>query len=128
MKKGVLVYFLSVLIYVVLFMLFMNVTHADIVINEFLPDSNFSASQDKLGEWIEIFNDNSFSVNLSEWNISETSATAGNFTIKNTTIAPQSYIVFVFSFSFFNASHPEVNASGIKIIEYGSSVPNFILN
>ncbi|MCH8003110.1 MAG: lamin tail domain-containing protein [Nanoarchaeota archaeon] len=98
---------------------------ANIFVNEFLPDS--SATPDKKGEWIELFNNGSSSVDLTDWNISETSSTAGNFTINNAIIPSKGFVVLAFNFSFFNNSYPNVNASGVKIIEYGLAVPNFIL-
>ena len=98
---------------------------AEVFINEFLPDSNFTGADDKFGEWIELFNNGTLYVDLTNWNISENSGT--NFTINNS-IPASSFIVLVYNFTFFNLTHPDVNASGIKIIEYGSLVSSFILN
>jgi len=104
-----------------------NFVSADVFINEFLPDSNFTGAQDKFGEWIELYNNGSALVNLNNWNISENSGT--NFTINTSiTIPSQGFVVLAYNLTFFNEIYPDVNVSGIKIIEYGSVVSSWVLN
>ena len=45
-----------------------GVVSADVFINEFLPDTDPAT-----GEWIELYNNGSSSVNLAGWNISDES-------------------------------------------------------
>jgi len=97
-----------------------------VLINEVLPDSSFTGTNDKLGEWIELFNNESFAINIEDWNISDASASAKNFTIGDISIPPRGFVVLVFSIDNFNSIHPNVIGSGIKVIEYGAS--DIILN
>ncbi|HLD88706.1 MAG TPA: lamin tail domain-containing protein, partial [Candidatus Nanoarchaeia archaeon] len=85
---------------------------ADVLINEFLPSGVF----DPNSEWIELFNNGTSSVNITDWNLTDGE---GLFTIPNISINPQEFIVFAENFTFFNATYPSVNASGIRIIDYG---------
>lgn len=63
---------------------------AGVYINELLPSPQGSDSEN---EWIEIFNSNNFSVNLSDWILADNSK---KFTIpQNTFIAPQSYLTLM---------------------------------
>lgn len=105
-------------------LLLINFVSAEVVINEFLADSN--ASTDKEGEWIELYNNGTSSVNLNDWNISEIQK---NFTITDITIGSREFVLFVYNFTIFNESFPNVNASGSpKIVEYGPFAKTLSLN
>jgi len=90
-------------------LLLVNFVSADVVINEILANG----LDDPAYEWIELYNNGSSSVDLSIWNISETSS--NNFTI-NSTIPANSFIILAKDFATFNSTYPDVNLSGIKII------------
>ncbi len=100
---------------------FFNVSfvNANVVINEFLPNSvNIDY------EWIEIYNDDSTSVDISGYNISENGASK-NFTIKDVVLEPKSFLVLVRSDEVFNQTY---DVGGSKIIEYGDVAPSLNLN
>ncbi len=62
-----------------------------IVINEILPSP---AGLDKEGEWIEIFNQNNFEVDLSFWQITDVVGRTNTYTFpEGTSIGPQSFLV-----------------------------------
>lgn len=62
-----------------------------IFINEILPNPN---GPDETDEWIEIFNQNNFEVNLSYWQISDTEGKQTIYTFpKETKISPQGFLV-----------------------------------
>ncbi len=96
-----------------------NFVYADILINEFLPNS---VNTDY--EWIELYNNGDVEINISEFNMSEEAASK-NFTIKDFILGPKSFIVLVRSDEIFNITY---RANGIKIIEYGDAVPSLNLN
>jgi len=118
-KKGLLV-----VVSVLFILLGMNLALGYVVINEFLADSPYPT--DKLGEWVELYNHGVLPINISGWNITEKGA-SDNFTIQDITLAPNEFIVLAFNFTIFNSTYPSVNASGIRIIEYGSTVASFYL-
>ena len=89
-----------------------NFASADVFINEFLP----RGVSDPDSEWVELFNNGTSSINITDWNITDGE---GRFTILNISINPQEFIVFAENFTFFNATYPSVNARGIRIINYG---------
>lgn len=95
--------------------------YSAILINEILANGVIEPDS----EWVELLNNESFAVNLTNFNISETSSK--NFTL-NATIPANSFIVLVENFTLFNLTFPRVNQSGIKIIEYGEITPNFQLS
>ena len=92
--------------------------NAEILINEFLPNS-----VDTNYEWIELYNNGSSAVNLSNYNVSEEAA-AKNFTIGDVTIAASSFVVLVRNESVFNLTHNITST----LVEYGASVPSLNLN
>jgi hypothetical protein len=72
---------------------FKNITYpSGIVINEILPSPE---GADAENEWIEIFNQNNFEVNLSGWQIRDTIGQAKTFTFpEETKISSQEYLIF----------------------------------
>ena len=124
-NKGVKSVLLVILI-VILTVSMASFAKGEILINEFLADSNFTGSEDKLGEWIEIYNNGTSEVNLNDWVVEVSSEQ--NFTINTYfTIPPQAFAILAHNFSFFNYTNPEVNESGIRIFEYGSDNSAFVL-
>ncbi|MBI2657525.1 lamin tail domain-containing protein [Candidatus Woesearchaeota archaeon] len=115
-KKGV---FAAVLL-LCMPMLSLN-AYSAALINEILANGIIEPDS----EWVELFNNESFDVNLTGFNISETSSK--NLTL-NAIIPANGFIVLVENFTLFNSTFPRVNQSGIKIIEYGESVPDFELS
>lgn len=94
--------------------------HADIFVNEFLANGIIEPDS----EWVELFNNGSSAVDLAGYNISETSSL--NITL-NASIPPKGFIILTENLTLFNSTFPKVNASGIRIIDYGETVPNFEL-
>lgn len=92
---------------------------AEILINEFLPNS---INTDH--EWIELFNNGTSSVNLSDFNISEEAANK-NFTIGNAAIASNQFVVLARKEAVFNQTYKE---GKYIVIEYGTAVPLLNLN
>ena len=69
-----------------------NTTH--IVINAF--DQNPEGKIDRLTEWVTLCNPTNNTVNISGWTLSSTHYRGGiNVTIKNTTIAPKEYWIYI---------------------------------
>ena len=65
---------------------------AGIVINEILPSPT---GPDETEEWIEIFNQNNFEANLSDWKIADTVGGVTTYTLpQGTGILPQGFLVF----------------------------------
>jgi len=65
---------------------------AGIVINEILPSPE---GPDETEEWIEIYNQNSFEVNLSNWQIKDSEGSTTVYVFPNTTLIKQKgYLVF----------------------------------
>ena len=62
-----------------------------IIINEMMP--NPSADETK-NEWIELYNNSSESVDLTDWYLTDIKGSIHQYKIKNITIAPSDYIVF----------------------------------
>ena len=63
-----------------------------IVINEILPSAEGS---DEKEEWIEIFNQNDFEINLSDWQILDTIGATKTYTFpEETKISPQGFLIF----------------------------------
>jgi len=63
-----------------------------IIINEILPSSE---GADEENEWIEIFNQNGFEVDLADWKISDTTGTINTFVLSaGTKIKPYGFLVF----------------------------------
>jgi len=92
---------------------------ADVFINEFLPNSvgtNY--------EWIELFNNGTSSISLSNYNISEEAASQ-NFTIGSVSIAANGFIVLVRNETVFNQTY---SLSDVTLVEYGPTVPSLNLN
>lgn len=102
-----------------LFFSTLNLVNANVVVNEFLPNS-----VNKDYEWIELYNDDASSVNISGYNISEEKASK-NFTIKDIVLEPKSFLVLVWSDEIFNQTY---STAGIKIMEYGDVVASLDLN
>lgn len=92
--------------------------NSSVLINEILANG----LDDPEYEWIELFNDESAAANLTDWKISESSSS--NFTL-NATIPANSFIILAVNFTTFNATYPNVNSSGIKIIAI--TISNFNL-
>ena len=114
LQRGLLIVISFILLIITLPFVF-----GDVVINEFLANS---VNTDY--EWIELFNNGTFPVNLSNFNISEEAA-AQNFTISDVTIGSNGFIVLVRNETIFNQTY---NTIGLTVIEYGSSVPSLNLN
>lgn len=113
MKNGLVIVFIAVSAIILL-----PNAYSAVLINEILANG----VDDPDSEWIELFNNESFGVNLTNWNISETSS--GNLTL-NTGISAKSFIILAGDFSAFNKTYPNVNLSGIKIINI--TISNFNL-
>ncbi len=111
-----------VIILLVIFLLVLSLNaYSAVVINEILANG----VKEPDSEWVELFNNDSSEVNLTNWNVSE--SFSRNFTL-NTTIPANGFIVLVENFTLFNSTFPNVNQSGIKVIGYGEIVPNFELS
>ena len=67
-------------------------------------------------EWIELYNNGSSSVALANYNITEFGASA-NVTL-NGTIPANGFVILAENFTLFNSTYPDVNISGIRIIDY----------
>ena len=66
---------------------------ANIIINEILPSPD---GPDSENEWIEIFNQNNFSVNISDWKIADTKGSVKSYTFpQNTIIKAKSFLLLV---------------------------------
>jgi hypothetical protein len=113
LKKKVFVVFLFALT-----IAFSLSSYSSVLINEILANG----LSDPEHEWVEIFNNGSLPVNITNWNISE--SFSDNFTL-NTSISPNEFIILAVDFSTFNATYPKVSQSGIKII--GITISNFNL-
>lgn len=111
---------IGVLLFVFLAALTQN-AHSEILINEVLANGVIEPDS----EWVELFNSGNFDVNLTGFNISETSSK--NLTL-STIMPANGFIVLVENFTLFNLAFPKVNQSGIRIIEYGEIVPSFELS
>ena len=96
-------------------------SYSAVLINEILANG----IREPDSEWVELLNNGSLEVNLTNFNISETASK--NFTL-NVTIPANSFIVLVENFTLFNSTFPSANQSGIKIMEYGEVTPNFELS
>ena len=81
---------------------------ADVFINEFLPETSPSN-----GEWIELYNNGSSSVSLTNWNISDESSNS-NLTL-DITIAADGFVVLSRSFAVLNQTYPGINDTGIVV-------------
>ncbi|MBI2660348.1 lamin tail domain-containing protein [Candidatus Woesearchaeota archaeon] len=106
---------------VILFIFFLalaSTVYSAVLINEILANG----LSDPEYEWVELLNNGTSSVNLTNWNISE--SFSGNFTL-STTIAPNEFIILAVDFSTFNATYPKINQSGIRIIDI--TITNFNL-
>lgn len=114
-KRGI-----GVLLFVFLAAFTQN-AYSAVLINEILANG----IREPDSEWVELFNSESFGVNLTNFNISETSSK--NLTL-DAMIPANGFIVLVENFTLFNLTFPKVNQSGIKIIEYGEIVPSFELS
>lgn len=113
LKKGVIIVFL------VIYTLALSLNaYSAVLINEILANG----INDPDSEWIELFNSGSSDINLTKWNISETSSS--NFTL-NTSIPASGFIILAGDFTTFNSIYPDVNLSGIKIINI--TISNFNL-
>ncbi len=115
LKKGVVITLISILFLLAASML----VNANVVINEFLPNSVNSDY-----EWIELYNNGSFGVDLFDFNISENSASI-NFTMNPINIPARGLVVLVRNETVFNQTY---NLMGITLAEYGVSVPSLMLN
>ena len=104
---------IGILVLVFSLVLSSNVYSA-VLINEILANG----LNDPDYEWVELFNNGSTAINLTNWNISETASS--NFTL-NTIILANSFIILTPDFKTFNATYPNVNASGMKIINITTS-------
>ena len=102
----------------VLALLFSLDSYSAVLINEILANG----LNDPDYEWVELFNNASSDANLTSWNMSESSSS--NFTL-STTIPANSFIILAADFRTFNSTYPNVNLSGIKIINI--TISNFNL-
>jgi len=96
-----------------------NFVNADISINEFLANGIIEPDN----EWVELFNNQSSSVDLTGYNISE--GTSKNITL-SVTIPANGFIVLVENFTLFNSTFPNLNSTGL-VVDYGEVVPSFQL-
>ncbi len=94
-------------------------SYAAVVINEILANG----LNDPNSEWVELFNNGTADVNLTNWNISE--SFSSNFTL-NITILANDFIILTPDFKTFNSAYPNVNLSGIKVINI--TISNFQLS
>ncbi|MBI3027398.1 hypothetical protein HYY70_04745, partial [Candidatus Woesearchaeota archaeon] len=69
-----------------------------------------------------LYNNGNFDVDLANWNLSETSSK--NFTL-NVTIPANGFIILTGDFATFNAAYPNVDLSGIRIVNI--TIPSFSL-
>ena len=114
-------------VFIILFSIFLIIFMAsfalgDVFINEFLPNGLIEPDS----EWVELYNNGSSSVDLANYNITESGASA-NVTL-NGTIPANGFIVLAENFTLFNSTYPNVNVSGIRIVEYGINVASFQLS
>ncbi|MBI2654238.1 lamin tail domain-containing protein [Candidatus Woesearchaeota archaeon] len=93
-------------------------SYSAVLINEILANG----LSDPEHEWAELYNNGTSDINLTNWKISET--LSSNFTL-NTTIQSKSFIILAVDFSTFNSTYPNVNQSGIRIINI--TISNFNL-
>jgi hypothetical protein len=84
-----------------------GIVSADVFINEFLSDTDPAT-----GEWIELYNNGSSSVNLANWNISDESNK--NLTL-DITIAANGFVILSRNFAVLNQTYPGINNTGIVI-------------
>jgi len=122
LKKSGIRSIVLVFLLVLLFVSMSSFVHADIFINEFLADGIIEPDS----EWVELYNNGSSSVDLTNYNITESGASA-NVTL-NGTIPVNGFVVLAENFTLFNSTYPDVNISGIRIIEYGAAVASFQLH
>ena len=106
------------IVFVLLSVLFCSVASSEIFINEVLPNGLLNPDS----EWVELYNNGSSEVNLNNWNITETGASA-NITL-NISIPAHGFVVLASNFTVFNASFPGLNASG-RVVEYRTLLPSF---
>lgn len=106
------------IIALILFIALLPSSYSSVLINEILANG----LSDPEHEWVELYNNGTSDVNLTNWSISETSSS--NFTF-NATISAKSFIILAVDFSTFNSTYPNVNQSGIKIIDI--TISNFNL-
>lgn len=104
LKKEVFIAFCTILTIIM-----SPVSYSAVLINEILANG----VSDPDSEWVELFNNEGYAVNLTNWKISETSSS--NFTF-NATMPANSFVVLAGDFSTFNSTYPNVNLSGIKIV------------
>ncbi len=90
-----------------------KISTAQVILNEILIDSPYI--RDEYGEWIELFNNGSISVELANWKIGDNQ---DNFTLPNITLEPKEFLVLAYNKSFVNVS---------DCIEYGSKAKNLKL-
>ncbi|MBI3026935.1 lamin tail domain-containing protein, partial [Candidatus Woesearchaeota archaeon] len=90
-KKEVLVVILGI------FIIFLSPNvNSEVLINEILANG----VDDPESEWVELYNNGNFDVDLANWNLSETSSK--NFTL-NVTIPANGFIILTGDFATFNA-------------------------
>lgn len=106
---GKLVVFMLIIAFIIALPLNAYYAYSAVLINEVLANG----LNDPDSEWVELFNNESSAVNLTGWRISETSSS--NFTL-NYVMPANSFIILAVDFSTFNSTYPNVNSSGIKII------------
>ncbi len=113
LKKEVFIAFCTILAIIL-----SPVSYSAVLINEILANG----LNDPDSEWVELFNNESYAVNLTNWKISETSSS--NFTF-NATMPANGFVILAGDFGTFNSTYPNVNLSGIKIVNI--TISNFNL-
>ena len=97
-----------------------NFASADIFINEFLANGIIEPDN----EWVELFNNGSSAIDLTEFSISETGSE--NLSL-GVTIPAKGFVVLVENFTLFNSTFSNLNSTGV-VVDYGEIVPSFQLS
>ena len=79
---------------------------ADVLINEYLPDTLAN------GEWVELFNNGSTTINLNGWNLTDNNNI--NFSL-DTSILANDYVLVPSNFADLISAYPNINSTG-KVI------------
>ncbi len=104
-KSKVFIYFL-----VSIFILVLPNVYSSVLINEVMANG----IDDPDSEWIELYNNEDHTVNLINWNVSESSSK--NFTL-NTIIPAKGFIILAVDYKTFNSIYPQVISNGIEVVD-----------
>ncbi|MBI3026649.1 lamin tail domain-containing protein [Candidatus Woesearchaeota archaeon] len=99
-----------------------NLSNASNATHVFINEALANGLDDPDSEWIELFNNGSADVDLTNWNISETAS--ANFTLSGI-IPAKGFVILTRNVQLFNLTYPKVSLSAISIINI--TTPNFNL-